>query len=55
MRRLYAHGKLAPADLDELFILCRQVDNLLEAGETALTPQPLDAIHVPATLNKGGP
>lgn len=54
LRRLYSLSKLAPADLDELFILCRQPHNLLAASETALTPQPLDASHVPATLNMAG-
>ena len=55
LRRLYSQWKLAPGDLDELFIFCRQPHNLLAASETAPTPQPLDASHVPATLNTGGP
>ncbi|MGH7827903.1 MAG: hypothetical protein ACREQ7_22350 [Candidatus Binatia bacterium] len=54
LHRLYSQWKLAPADLDELFILCQQPHNLLEAAEPALTPQPLEASHVPATLNTGG-
>ena len=55
LRRLYSQWKLAPGDLDELFILCRQPHSLLAASETTLTPQSLDASHVPATLNTGGP
>jgi energy-coupling factor transporter ATP-binding protein EcfA2 len=53
LRRLYAQSELTTADLDELFILCRQTHDLLEANEAALTPQPLDASHVPAVINTG--
>ena len=55
LRRLYAQSKLAPSDLNELFILCRQAHNLLELSETAQTAEPLDASHVPASLNTTGP
>ena len=54
MRRLYSQPKLSPTDLDELYILCRQEHNILEAGETALALQPLETSHVPATVNTGG-
>lgn len=55
LRRLYSQTKLSPGDLYELFILCRQAHNLLEASETALTWRPLDASDVPVSLNTGGP
>jgi energy-coupling factor transporter ATP-binding protein EcfA2 len=55
LRRLYAQSKLAPSDVDELFILCRQAHNLLELSETAQIAQSLDASHVPASLNTAGP
>jgi energy-coupling factor transporter ATP-binding protein EcfA2 len=54
LRRLYAQSKLASAEAQELFTLCRQVHNLLESGETALTPIPLDVTHVPSSWNTGG-
>lgn len=55
LRRLYSQSKLTPADLDELFILCRQPHNLLAAGEVSLVPQPLDVSHIPSQLNTVGP
>ena len=54
LRRLYAQQKLSASDVDELYVLCRQVHALLDAGETPLTAQPLDASHVPANWNMGG-
>lgn len=54
LRRLYAQQKLSAADVDELYVLCRQAHSLLEAGETPLTAHPLEASHVPASWNAGG-
>jgi hypothetical protein len=54
LQRLYAQQKLSASDVDELYVLCRQVHESLEAGETNLTRQPLDASHVPANWNTGG-
>jgi hypothetical protein len=54
LRRLCCQWKLLPADLNELFILCRQEHDLLETGEAAMTPHALDATHIPATLTTGG-
>lgn len=54
LRRLYAQRQLTTGDVVELYVLCRQVHDLLEAGETPLTAQPLDASHVPANWNTGG-
>lgn len=54
LRRLYAQQKLSAPDVDELYVLCRQVHDLLDAGEAPLTAQPLDASHVPANWNTGG-
>jgi hypothetical protein len=54
LRRLYGQQKLSASDVDELYVLCRQVHELLDAGETPLTAQPLDASHVPANWNTGG-
>ena len=54
LRRLYAQRQLAPSEVEELYILCRQAHNLLEEGEAPLTAQPLDASHVPANWNTGG-
>jgi hypothetical protein len=54
LRRLYQQQKLQASDVDELYVLCRQVHSLLEAGETPLTAQPLDPSHVPANWNTGG-
>lgn len=54
LRRLYAQQKLSASDVDDLYVLCRQVHDLLHAGETPLTAQPLDASHVPADWNTGG-
>jgi hypothetical protein len=55
LRRLYSQPKLTPADLDELFILCRQPHNLLATGEASLVAQPLDISHIPSQLNTVGP
>jgi energy-coupling factor transporter ATP-binding protein EcfA2 len=54
LRRLYGQQKFAAADVEELYVLCRQVHGLLEEGESPLTAQPLDASHVPANWNTGG-
>jgi len=54
LRRLYAQQKLSVTEVDELYVLCRQVHDLLDASETPLTAQPLDASHVPANWNTGG-
>jgi len=54
LRRLYAQQKLSASDVEELYILCRQVHDVLEEGEAPLTAQPLDANHVPANWNIGG-
>jgi len=54
LRRLYAQQNLTASDMDELYVLCRQVHDLLEEGEAPLTAQPLDAGHVPANWNTGG-
>jgi len=54
LRRLYAQQKLSSSDVNELYVLCRQIHDLLDAGETPLTAQPLDASHVPANWNTGG-
>jgi energy-coupling factor transporter ATP-binding protein EcfA2 len=54
LRRLYGQRKLTAPDMDELYVLCCQVHVLLEAVETPLTAQPLDASHVPVNWNTGG-
>ncbi len=54
LRRLYAYQKLSAGDLEETYILCRQIHGLLDEGEAALTAQPLDVSHVPASWNTGG-
>ena len=54
LRRLYGQLKLAPTDLEELYVLCRQAHDILEGEETSLTAQPLAANHVPAIWNTGG-
>jgi hypothetical protein len=54
LRRLYAQQKLSVTDVDELYVLCRQVHDLLDTGESPLTAQPLHASHVPANWNTGG-
>ncbi|MBI3867412.1 MAG: AAA family ATPase [Verrucomicrobia bacterium] len=54
LRRLYGQLKHAPAEVEELYVLCRQAHDLLEAGETPLTAQPLTTSHVPAFWNTGG-
>ena len=54
LRRLYAQRQLSATDIEELYVLCRQVHGLLEDTETPLTVQPLDASHVPANWNTGG-
>ena len=54
LRRLYGQLKLAPTEVEELYVLCRQVHDLLEDGETALTAQPLTTSHVPVNWNTGG-
>ncbi len=54
LRRLYEQQNLSAADVDELYVLCRQVRSLLEADETPLTAHPLEASHVPTNWNAGG-
>ncbi len=54
LRRLYGQLKLAPTDVEELYVLCRQAHDLLEGEETPLTAQPLATGHVPANWNTGG-
>jgi energy-coupling factor transporter ATP-binding protein EcfA2 len=54
LRRLYAQHRLSSVDVAELYILCRQVYDMLEEGEPPLTAQPLDASHIPANWNAGG-
>jgi energy-coupling factor transporter ATP-binding protein EcfA2 len=54
LRRLYGQLKLAPTDLEELYVLCRQAHDLLEGEEISLTAEPLAASHVPANWNTGG-
>ena len=54
LRRLYVQRHLTSSDVAELYVLCRQVHDLLEDGESNLTALPLDASHVPANWNTGG-
>src|SRR5687767_11551306 len=54
LRRLYAQQKISASDVDDLYVLCRQVHSLLEEGEARVNAQPLNASHVPANWNTGG-